>query len=175
MVSTTYSEATALCIRSMDLMTEGTREDFEPVYHPEAVNREAAVEPPATRQPGPVGFWATAQWLRTAFSGLRFEIHEAVERDDLVVLHVTMSGRHTGDFVNFRPGTAIVDSVMPPTGKAFAITQTHWFRTRDGVITEHWANRDDLAMARQAGWVPPSPGFLLRAAIAKRRTRQHPA
>ena len=143
MVSTTYSEATALCIRSMDLMTEGTREDFEPVYHPEGVNREAAVEPPATRQPGPAGFWATAQWLREAFSGLRFEIHEAVERDDLVVLHVTMSGRHTGDFVNFRPGTAIVDSVMPPTGKAFAVTQTHWFRTRDGVITEHWANRDD--------------------------------
>ena len=57
MVSTTYSEATALCIRSMDLMTEGTREDFEPVYHPEGVNREAAVEPPATRQPGPAGFW----------------------------------------------------------------------------------------------------------------------
>ena len=99
MASTTYSETTALCIRSMDLMTEGTREDFEPVYHPEGVNREAAVEPPATRQPGPAGFWATAQWLREAFSGLRFEIHEAVERDDLVVLHVTMSGRHTGDFV----------------------------------------------------------------------------
>ena len=91
MASTTYSETTALCIRSMDLMTEGTREDFEPVYHPEGVNREAAVEPPATRQPGPAGFWATAQWLRAAFSGLRFEIHEAVERDDLVVLHVTMS------------------------------------------------------------------------------------
>jgi predicted ester cyclase len=168
MPSTIYSEATALCIRSMDLVSEGSREDFEPVYHPEAVNREAAVEPPATRQPGPAGFWATAEWLRAAFSGLRFEIHEAVERDDLVA----MSGRHTGDFVNFLPGTATVDSVMPPTGQAFAITQTHWFRTRDGVITEHWANRDDLAMARQAGWVPPSPGFLLRAAVAKRRARR---
>ena len=55
MATTTYSETTALCIRSMDLMTEGTREDFEPVYHPEAVNREAAVEPPATRQPGRPG------------------------------------------------------------------------------------------------------------------------
>jgi hypothetical protein len=40
------------------------------------------------------------------------------------------------------------------------------------MITEHWANRDDLAMARQAGWIPPSPGFLLRAAIAKRRARK---
>jgi predicted ester cyclase len=169
MASTTYSETTALCIRSMDLMAEGTRgisADFSPGG---STGRRPSAALPAS--PGRAGFWATAQWLRDAFSGLRFEIHEAVERDDLVVLHVTMSGRHTGDFVNFRPGTAIVDSVMPPTGKAFAITQTHWFRTRDGVITEHWANRDDLAMARQAGWVPPSPGFLLRAAIAKRRTQ----
>ncbi len=64
---------------------------------------------------------------------------------------------------------------MPPAGKAFAVTQTHWFRTRDGMITEHWANRDDLAMARQAGWVPPSPRFPLRAAPAKRRAQKHTA
>ena len=72
-----------------------------------------------------------------------------------------------------QPGTATVDAAMPPTGKAFAVTQTHWFRTRDGMITEHWANRDDLAMARQAGWVPPSPAFLLHAALAKRRAQKH--
>ena len=172
MATITYRGMTALCVRGMHLMSEGSREDLERVVHPEAVNREAAVEPPAARQPGPAGFWATAQWLRAAFSGLRFEVHEAAEQDDLVVLHVTMSGRHTGDFVNYRPGTAIVDTVMPPTGKEFAVSQTHWFRTRDGLITEHWANRDDLAMARQAGWVPPSPGFLLRVAIAKRRARK---
>jgi hypothetical protein len=78
-----------------------------------------------------------------------------------------------GDFVTYRPHTAIVDAAMPPTGKSFAVTQTHWFRTQDGVITEHWANRDDLAMARQAGWVPPSPAFLLRTALAKRRAQKH--
>ena len=89
--------------------------------------------------------------------------------------HDRFPGRHTGDFVTYQPDTTIVDAVMPPTGKAFAITQTHWFRTRDGMITGHWANRDDLAMARQAGWVPPSPGFLLRAALAKRRARKRPA
>jgi len=119
--------------------------------------------------------YATAQWLRAAFSGLRWEVHHAVAHDDLVALHVTMSGRHTGDFVTYQPGTATADAAMPPTGKPFAVTQTHWFRTRDGMITEHWANRDDLAMARQAGWVPPSPGFLLRAAIAKRRAQKRPA
>jgi predicted ester cyclase len=172
MTTSTYRETTELCIRSMHLMADGSREDLERVVHPEAVNREAAVEPPATRQPGPAGFWATAQWLRAAFSGLRFEIHEAAAQEDLVVVHVTMSGRHTGDFVSYRPGTADVDTVMPPTGREFSVSHTHWFRTRDGMIIEHWANRDDLAMARQAGWVPPSPGFLLRAAIAKRRARK---
>jgi predicted ester cyclase len=175
MTTSTYSGPTALCSDSLRVMATGSREEFERVFHPQAVNREAAVEPPATRQSGPAGFYATAQWLRSAFSGLRFEVHEAVGQDDLVVLHVTMSGRHTGDFVNYQPDTATVDTVMPPTGKAFAITQTHWFRTRDGVITEHWANRDDLAMARQAGWVPPSPRFLLRAALAKRRARKRSA
>ena len=88
--ASTYSGPTALCVHSMDLMATGSREDFERVIHPQAVNREAANEPPAARQPGPAGFYATAHWLRGAFSGLRFEIHEAVEHDDLVVLHVTM-------------------------------------------------------------------------------------
>jgi predicted ester cyclase len=175
MTASTDSGPIALCAHSMDIMATGSREDFERVFHPEAVNREGAVEPPAARLPGPAGFYATAQWLRAAFSDLHFEIHEAAEQDDLVVFHATMSGRHTGDFVSYQPDTATVDTVMPATGKAFAITQTHWFRTRDGLVTEHWANRDDLAMARQAGWVPPSPVFLLRAALAKRRAQKRAA
>jgi hypothetical protein len=60
MATSTCSETTELCVRSMHLMADGSREDLERVVHPEAVNREAAVEPPATRQPGPAGFWATA-------------------------------------------------------------------------------------------------------------------
>jgi predicted ester cyclase len=175
MATSIFTGTTALCVRSIHLMAHGSRADFDRVYSPDAVNREAAVEPPATRQPGPAGFYATAEWLRAAFSGLRWAIHETAEQDDLVVVHATMSGRHAGDFVTYRPGTDIVDAAMPPTGKEFAVTQTHWFRTRDSMLSEHWANRDDLAMARQAGWVPPSPAFLLRSAIAKRRAQQRSA
>ena len=43
------------------------------------------------------------------------------------------------------------------TGKTFAATQSHWFRLADGKIIEHWANRDDLAMAQQLGWIPRQP------------------
>ena len=64
-----------------------------------------------------------------------------------------------------------VAQAMPPTGKTFAATQSHWFRLADGKIIEHWANRDDLAMAQQLGWIPPSPRYLARMALAKHRAR----
>ena len=38
---------------------------------------------------------------------------------------------------------------------------------------EHWANRDDLGMARQLGWIPPTPAYLLKMARAKRRAKRH--
>jgi hypothetical protein len=55
------------------------------------------------------------------------------------------------------------------------MTQSHWFRLADGRIIEHWANRDDLGMARQLGWIPPSPVFLVKMARAKRRALRTPA
>jgi len=132
-------------------MATGSREDFERVFHPQAVNREAAVEPPATREPGPGRVLRHGPVAPRARSpALRFEIHEAAEQDDLVVLHVTMSGRHTGDFASYQPGTATVDATMPPTGKGFAVTQTHWFRTRDGY--DHRA----LGQPRRPGHGPAS-------------------
>jgi hypothetical protein len=39
-------------------------------------------------------------------------------------------------------------------------------------VVEHWANRDDLGLAEQLGWIPPSPAFLLRGAPIKRRLRR---
>jgi hypothetical protein len=39
-------------------------------------------------------------------------------------------------------------------------------------IIGHAANRDDLGQARQLGWVPPSPAFLVRSALARRRLRR---
>jgi predicted ester cyclase len=157
-------------VASIQAMAHGTLADLERLTHPAAVNREAVDEPPAAGTPGAAGFWATAQWLRTAFSRLTFEVHEVVEDGDLVVVHNTMSGRQTGDFVIWDQGRIKV--VMPPTGREFASTQTHWLRFRDGLVVEHWANRDDFGTAEQLGWAPPSPGFLFRQVRATRRARR---
>jgi predicted ester cyclase len=114
---------------------------------------------------------ATKLWLHDAFADLAWEIHDVVAEGDLAAVHCTMSGRHVRDFVGFGPDGEVADA-FPPTGLTFATTQTHWLRIADGLVVEHWANRDDLGTAAQLGWVPPSPRYLLRMALAKRRARR---
>lgn len=161
----------ATAIASIHAMGSGTLADFEALWTTDAVNREAVHEPPDTRGAGPAAMDATARWLRAAFSDLVWQVHEVAHDGDLVVVHTTMSGRQTGPFVAYRPDEQ-VDAVFPPRGRTFAVTQTHWFRMRDGQIAEHWANRDDLAMGRQLGWTPPTPRYLIRMVRATRRARR---
>ena len=65
-----------------------------------------------------------------------------------------------------------MDTVFPPTNRTFATTQSHWFRIGDGKILEHWANRDDLGMATQLGWIPPKPPYIVKMIRAKRRAQR---
>lgn len=158
-------------VRSMAAMVDGDLADFVAFVHPEAINREATAEPPAARAPGPEGFYATGQWLRSSFCELAFAIHDVVTEGDLVVVHATMSGRQTGDVVIYA-SDGTVERVFPPLGKSFAVTHSHWLRMRDGLVAEHWANRDDQGLAMQLGWVPPSPRYLLRCAASTRKARR---
>ena len=168
----TRTDIKDIALRSMEIMRDGTYEDFVEVVHPEAVNHESKDEPPATRGRGPAAFYATALWLRDAFADLDFEVHTVVAEEDLVVIHNTMTGVHARAFVGYKPdGT--VDQAFPPTGRSFASTQTHWLRVRDGQVVEHWANRDDMGTAFQLGWIPPSPAYLVRMARATRQARKH--
>ncbi|GGK90568.1 ester cyclase [Nocardia jinanensis] len=160
--------------RAVLIMADGSLPDFEAVFHPEAYNRECAAEPPACREPGPAGFYATALWLRTTYSDLRWEIHETVTSQDSAAVHTTMSGRQTGTFVVY-DANGIPEQAFPATGGSFAVTQTHWFRIAEGAVIEHWANRDDLGLAQQLGWVPPTPVYLFRMWRATRAARRGPA
>jgi predicted ester cyclase len=159
---------TELAVRSIHAMAAGDRADFEVMYAASAVDHENSVQPPASRVAGPAGFWATAQWLRAAFADLHYDIHHTIATDDLVAVHSTMNGRHTSA-IAFYTRDAAIDAAFPPTHRSFAMTQSHWFRVQHGQITEHWANRDDLGTAKQLGWIPPRPAYLIRMARAKRR------
>jgi len=161
----------SVAVASIHAMASGDRAEFGLLYHPQATDRENHVQPPSSRVQGPDGFWSTAQWLRAAFGGLHYDIHHVLADGDLVAVNSTMNGRHTAPWAVYDEAGQ-VDTVFPATNKTFAMTQSHWFRMDGGQIIEHWANRDDLGMARQLGWVPPTPAFLLRMAAAKRRARR---
>jgi predicted ester cyclase len=165
------ADPASVAVTSIHAMASGDRAVFGPLYHPQATDGENRVQPPSSRVQGPDGFWSTAQWLRAAFEGLRYDIHHVIADGDLVAVNATMNGRHTAPWAVYDEAGR-VDTVFPPTNKAFAMTQSHWFRMDGGQIIEHWANRDDIGAARQLGWVPPTPAFLLRMSLAKRRARR---
>jgi predicted ester cyclase len=169
--SAVSTDSIAVVVRSIHAMADGDRAAFDALYDSSASDRENRVQPPSSRVPGPDGFWSTALWLRAAFAGLHYDIHHALADGDLVAINSTMNGRHVAPWAVYSPEGA-VDTVFPPTGKTFAMSQSHWFRLEDGRIVEHWANRDDLGMARQLGWVPPTPAYLVKMARAKRRARR---
>jgi predicted ester cyclase len=164
------ADSVSVAVRSIHAMANGDRADFDSLYHPNAVDRENPVQPLLSRVPGPAGFYSTALWLRAGFADLRYDIHYTVADSDLVAVNSTMNGLHVAPWAVYaEDGT--VDTVFPPTNRTFAMTQSHWFRVEGGKILDHWANRDDLGMGRQLGWIPPTPAYLVKMARAKRRAK----
>jgi predicted ester cyclase len=161
----------SIAIRSIHCMANGARTDFDAVVHPQGFTRERSAAPPSARGKGPEAFEELAMWLRAAFADLHYDIHLAAAEGNIVSVNSTMNGRHVAP-IAFYTDEGDVDSVFPPTGRTFAISQSHWFRFDDGKIVEHWANRDDLGQARQLGWVPPTPVYLARMAWAKRQAKR---
>ena len=161
----------SIAIRSIHNMARGNRTDFDEVIGVGGFTRESRAAPPSARGTGPDAFYELALWLRAAFEDLTYEIYHAVTERNLITVNSTMHGRHTAP-IAFYTEDGKLDTVFPPTGRTFAITQSHWFRIEDGKIVEHWANRDDLGLAKQLGWVPPTPTYLIRMARAKRRAQR---
>ena len=106
--------------------------------------------------------------MHAAFEGLRWDVEDLVAEGDLVVARTVMRGRQVAPFATYGPDGRVAQ-VFASNGRSFAASQTHWYRLAEGRIIWHAANRDDLGQARQLGWVPPTPAFLVRSALARRR------
>ena len=97
---------------------------------------------PGERQ-GLEGAVRTMHWLRSVFSQQRWEIHRVIREGDVVVVHATHHGRHTGDLTG-----------IAATGRQVAYDYVHVLRFEDGKVAEHWGFRDDLGLMRQLGALP---------------------
>ena len=149
-------DAKALCARSIHIMADGDLDDFAAVIHPEAASQEGQGRALGRPRPGaglvsrrrPVA----ASRLRRLALGRAPDRRRRRYRRHL--LHLVWPD--VRPFVTYGEAGA-VRQAMPPTTKTFAATQSHWFRLADGKVIEHWANRDDLAMAEQLDRFPPRP------------------
>lgn len=92
------------------------------------------------------GVKRTMLWLGRVFADQRWEIHQIVAEDDIVVVRCTHHGRHVGDLMG-----------IPPTGRVVAYDYVHIVRFRDGKGVEHWSVRDDMTLMRQLGVMPERP------------------
>jgi len=158
----------SVAVRAIHAMADGDRASFNPLYHPRAADRDNG--PPSSRVAGPAGFYDRAVAARRVRRpALRHPPRRRRRRPGRGERDDERSPRHpVGRLHRRRRG----GRGLPPTGKTFAITQSHWFRIEDGQIIEHWANRDDLGMARQLGWIPPRAAYLVKMARAKRRAKR---
>jgi predicted ester cyclase len=101
---------------------------------------------------GPQGREGLRQTLATLdhdLDGPTATIHHVVAQGDLVVVHLTLNGRHVAS-------TMPLLAPLPPTGNAIAWDFIHIWRLADGSIVEHWACRDDVGLLAQVGGWPQS-------------------
>jgi predicted ester cyclase len=133
----------SIALESFRLIETGDAQLAERIIAAGFRNQEADDDPDDVERqlPGPAGFLATSQWLRDAFSDLRFELQEALADQGVVMAAATMTGQHTGVF-----------NGIEPTGTRINHKQVHIFHVADGQITYHRAVRDDLGLLLQLGW-----------------------
>jgi predicted ester cyclase len=148
---TELERAHDLLIRGFRLMESWDDAEASALIAPSYTNAEAAPEPPPAHLPGIAGYRGTYDWLHTAYEDLHWTLHTIVAEGEWVVARTTMSGRQSGPFTTYTSDGQVAQTMLP-TGRPFAVTQSHWYRIADGQLVEHQADRDDMSQALQLGW-----------------------
>jgi steroid delta-isomerase-like uncharacterized protein len=89
------------------------------------------------------------------FPDWKMEIVDMVADGGSVVVRCRVSGTHKGVAARRVNGGFLLGA--QPTGKRFEVQHIHWYKARDGKITDHFTNRDDLGMTQQLGFLPYPP------------------
>ncbi len=86
------------------------------------------------------------------FPDWKMEIVEVAAEGNSVIVRCRVSGTHKGVATRAVNGGLLVG--VQPTGKHFQVQHIHWYKVRDGKITDHSTSRDDLGMSQQLGLLP---------------------
>ncbi len=75
-----------------------------------------------------------------------FTIDDMIAEGDRVAVRLTTSATQVGEFMG-----------IPPNGKTYRIEEIHVFRLRDGKVTEHWHQLDQMGLMKQLGALHDQP------------------
>jgi steroid delta-isomerase-like uncharacterized protein len=89
---------------------------------------------------GRAGVKQRVQALREAFPDVKFVVDEIVGENDVVAARYRWEGTHSGTFLG-----------IPATGRRVAVRGMDFYRFKNGRVSEHWDNMDELAMLTQLG------------------------
>jgi predicted ester cyclase len=81
--------------------------------------------------------------VRGAFSDIKATVGESLESGDLASAQVTITARHTGDWMG-----------VPASDRSLEIEAIDIIRIEDGKCAEHWGVTDNLSLMMQIGAIP---------------------
>ena len=73
-------------------------------------------------------------------SDTHFVVEDLIAEADQVAVRLTAGATQTGELMG-----------LPASGKRYTIGEIHIFRIRDGKVTEHWHQFDQMKMMQQLG------------------------
>ena len=130
-------DAIAICRQAQEEMFGNARlELVDELTTPDIVNHGAR----AGHAHGREAVKGQIRGIHSGFDDLSYDIEDAFQSGDKVVIRCTARGTNTGEWMGHQP-----------TGKSFAVEHIHIYRLESDRIAEHWAARDDLGLMRQLG------------------------
>ena len=126
--------------RSIEALNTGDVTKVSEFIHPNYFDRDSQSIPGREKLRGPEAFVDTVKKLRAALSELHYKEQEIIASNDMVVLIMMVTGKHTGDLFG-----------IPPKGNIFSYQAAHFYAIADDKIAEHKAFRDDLSFMIQLG------------------------
>ena len=128
-----------------EIFNQGNMSAIDELLAPDFVEHE---ELPPGIPSGREGVKQMTMMFRSAFPDFKTTIDDMVAEGDKVVVRMTWSGTHKGEFMG-----------IPPTGKSVSFGVIDIVRFAGDKFVEHWGLMDSTSMMQQLGAVP-APGMV---------------
>ncbi|GGO02599.1 MULTISPECIES: ester cyclase [Haloarcula] len=120
-----------------EVATEGNVDLIDDICTPDVVDHS-----PLGEVSGREDLKAQIRGIRESFEDFSASVEDIVAEGDTVAMRVTLSGKHTGEFMG-----------VDPTGEDVEIENMVFTRFEGGQIAERWVQPDMLGLMQQVGAV----------------------